>query len=139
MGTEDMKLKIVQSNIFTSSADAIVNPVNCKGTMGKGLAADFKQKFPRNFETYKKSCEEDWLKPGRILTFSEEGKVIYNFPTKDDWKKPAEYIFIELGLNALVIECLRSKIKSISLPPLGCGLGGLSFGKVMVQVVEHKW
>jgi O-acetyl-ADP-ribose deacetylase (regulator of RNase III) len=127
-------IKIEQKSIFDSTAEAIVNPVNCKGTMGAGLAKEFRERFPKNFEAYKEACADKTLFPGRVFSFRENKKFIFNFPTKNDWRKPAELWFIELGLNALIVESLRSEIKTIALPPLGCGLGGLDFGKVSILI-----
>jgi O-acetyl-ADP-ribose deacetylase (regulator of RNase III) len=129
-----MKIKIQQGSIFESLAQAYVNPVNCRGVSGKGLALDFKNKYPDNYEQYRKFCRDSKLIPGRIHMGHEGGKIIFNFPTKDDWKDPSQYEYIELGLNALVVECLRTEIKSVAMPALGCGLGKLDFGKVIVLI-----
>lgn len=138
-------MKIIQGNIFDATSSivnddgsikriAVVNPVNCMGVMGKGLALEFKTKFPTNFQAYKNVCSSDELFMGRIFTFSENNITIFNFPTKLHWKDNSNYRDIERGLNALVVEALRSEIKSIAIPALGCGLGGLDFGKVSILI-----
>ena len=129
-----MKIKIKQGSLFESLASAYVNPVNCKGVSGKGLALDFKNKYPDNYEQYRKFCRDENLIPGRVHVGHEGNKVIFNFPTKNDWRDPSKYEYIELGLNALVVECLRVNVKEIAMPALGCGLGKLDFGKVVVLI-----
>lgn len=114
-------------DIFTVKSEALVNPVNCVGVMGKGLALEFKKRFPLNFEQYKTECKQKKLIPGRSLSIckSEPGVLIINFPTKNHWKEPSHIEYIEMGL-----ELLSKAIRVISMPRLGCGLGGLDWTKV---------
>lgn len=124
----------MQGNIFDAETDSFVNPVNCAGVMGKGLALEFKKRFPTNFSVYKEECSHSRLFPGKVFSFNENGKTIFNFPTKDHWKENSNYKDIERGLNSLVVEILRSEVKSVAIPALGCGLGGLDFGKVSILI-----
>lgn len=127
-------LRVIQGDIFSSDAEGLVNPVNCAGVMGKGLALDFKNKFPSNFAAYKDECYADKLYVGKVFVCKDAGKTIFNFPTKSHWKDNSTYRDIERGLNALVVESLRANITSIAIPALGCGLGGLDFGKVSILI-----
>ena len=91
-----------QGNLFDSDADCIFNTVNCEGYMGKGIAYQFKQRFPENNVRYEKMCREGKLRPGTLLTFTENGKTIINFPTKDKWRNPSLMQYIIDGLDEFV-------------------------------------
>lgn len=121
-------------NIMESEAEALVNTVNTVGVMGKGIALQFKQAFPLNYKNYIKECKNNTFNIGQILVFKEKGlygeKIIINFPTKKDWRKPSEYEYIEKGLEELRKYIINSKITSIAIPPLGAGNGGLNWEKV---------
>ncbi len=123
-------IKFVNDDIFTSGAHCLINTVNCEGFMGKGLAAQFKKRFPRNFEFYKEQCNKRQCSVGNVLMYEECGKIIANFPTKDKWRERSRYEFIESGLANLVWQIQKQNITSVSIPPLGCGNGGLERTKV---------
>lgn len=123
-------------DVLQSTADALVNPVNCKGVMGKGLALQFRRRFPLMYHDYVDVCYRGWLCPGVLHVYSEDGKLIINFPTKDDWRQPSELAYIEKGLTALHNLILQRDIKSIAIPKLGCGLGGLEWGIVHSMILE---
>jgi O-acetyl-ADP-ribose deacetylase (regulator of RNase III)/uncharacterized protein YwgA len=123
-------IRLTTGNILESTAEAIVNTVNCEGYMGKGIAYQFKLEFPLNFESYAQYCKKKLLRPGKLHVFRENGKIIINFPTKDKWRAKSKYEYIEDGLKALKDALKAWEINSISIPPLGCGNGGLEWGKV---------
>jgi O-acetyl-ADP-ribose deacetylase (regulator of RNase III) len=124
-------LHFVQGDILQSDAEALVNPVNCVGVMGKGLALQFKQAFPGNFKVYKRACADGAMKPGRMLAWSTgDDRYIINFPTKRHWKDKSCLEDIEAGLKGLMWTILYLDIRSIAIPPLGCGLGGLRWQDV---------
>lgn len=120
------------SNILVSKDDAIVNAVNCQGIMGAGLAKQFKTKYPEMFLAYEKACDFGFVSPGRNHYWYDEKEKqwIVNFVTKDSWKEPSEYSYISAGLQNLIEFVAEEKINSISIPALGCGLGGLDFDTV---------
>lgn len=126
----------MKKDIFTSEMQALVNPVNCVGVMGAGLALQFKHRYPQNFIEYKNCCDQNLLKIGTCLTTFENGKYIINFPTKLHWKDPSEYRYIQLGLKALVRHIKHYNIASIAVPKLGAGLGGLQ-GSMVEQMIVH--
>lgn len=126
----------LRGNIFFSPADVIVNPVNIFGVMGKGLAAQFKKKYPRMFESYKKKCDEKILQVGRIMLVSEVDHRIMLFPTKKHWKYPSKLEYVEAGLRRFVAAYEKYDIKSIAFPPLGCGYGGLSWEEQVQPLME---
>jgi len=127
-------LKLIQGDILKADAEALVNTVNCVGVMGRGIALQFRKAFPENFKLYKSVCDAEQLNPGQVLVCDlnrfENPRYIINFPTKKHWKGKSRIGDIESGLKALVDEIKKRSIQSIAIPPLGCGLGGLSWGQV---------
>lgn len=122
-------------NLLDSEAEALVNTVNTVGVMGKGIALQFKNMFPNNFKLYSNACKNKEVKVGQLLVTEEEAllagkKIIINFPTKTNWRLPSEYQYIQSGLAELVKVIREKKIKSIAIPPLGSGNGGLDWNKV---------
>ncbi|MEG1187051.1 MAG: macro domain-containing protein [Bacteroidales bacterium] len=129
-------------NILESSAEALVNTVNTVGVMGKGIALQFKERFPNNNKIYVKACKSNELVVGKLL-ICEEGdmfagkKLIINFPTKTNWKLPSEYSYIESGLQTLKAEIIKRGVKSIAIPPLGAGNGGLDWNRVRTMIEQY--
>lgn len=114
--------------------DAIVNTVNCVGVMGKGIALQFRNKWPENFRAYEAVCKAKKLRPGQMFVFDSGALVkpnfIVNFPTKDHWRDKSRIEYISDGLVDLVAQVRRLGIRSIAIPPLGCGNGGLDWAEV---------
>ncbi|OSI12556.1 type II toxin-antitoxin system antitoxin DNA ADP-ribosyl glycohydrolase DarG [Neisseria canis] len=125
-------------NIFESDAEALVNTVNCVGVMGRGIALQFKNKYPENFKAYQQACKQEFLKPGKMFVFETEQLVlpkwIINFPTKRHWRGKSRIEDIEIGLIDLVKVIQEKNIQSIAIPPLGSGLGGLDWNDVRSQI-----
>lgn len=133
-------IEIAHGDILTATAEALVNTVNCVGVMGRGVALQFKKAFPENFKVYESACERQEVRPGRMLVF-ETGlltgpRFIINFPTKRHWKGKSQMQDIEAGLPALVEEITKRGIRSVAVPPLGCGLGGLNWNEVRPRIVR---
>ena len=129
-----------EGNIFDSESDCLINPVNCVGVMGKGLALQFKIRFPNNFHAYQILCNKRILRPGSVMlheTRLNQPRYIIIFPTKDHWRNKSELEYIQTGLGALVRLVKEKNIASLSLPPLGCGLGGLSWTEVEPLIERH--
>jgi len=127
-----------QGDLLMADAAALVNTVNCVGVMGKGIALQIKKRFPENFKAYEAACRREEVKPGRMFVF-ETGQMfnpryIINFPTKRHWRGKSRYEDIESGLKALVREVRQRKIRSIAIPPLGSGLGGLQWNRVKAMI-----
>lgn len=122
-------------NLLKADVEALVNPVNCVGVMGKGLALQFKQVFPENFVQYQQACLTGRVKPGQMFVTQTEyfanPQYIINFPTKRHWRNPSQIGDIEAGLEALARTVEQLEIKSIAVPALGCGNGGLEWLKVL--------
>ena len=129
-----MALEYCVGDILAADAEALVNSVNCVGAMGRGIALQFKKAWPENFKAYAAACRRGEVRPGKLLVF-ETGKLtnpryIINFPTKRHWRGKSRIEDIEAGLQSLVQEIRRLDLHSVALPPLGCGLGGLSWPDV---------
>jgi O-acetyl-ADP-ribose deacetylase (regulator of RNase III) len=129
-------------NLLESEAQALVNTVNTVGVMGKGIALQFKGMFPNNFKLYAKACANKKVRIGELFVTEEEvallgKKIIINFPTKTNWRFPSEYDYIETGLSALVNLIREKNIKSIAIPPLGSGNGGLDWNTVKLMIERH--
>lgn len=125
-------------DILQADAEALVNTVNCVGIMGRGIALQFKQAFPENFKAYKAACTREEVQPGRMFVF-ETGflanpKYIINFPTKRHWRGKSRIEDIDAGLRALVDEIHKRGVRSIAVPPLGSGLGGLDWAEVRPRI-----
>ncbi len=99
-----MSYKEVKGNIFNTNAMAVVNTVNCVGAMGKGIALDFKLRYPEMFREYQKTCFKHLLKPGQILPYKKSNPIILNFAIKDDWKDPSKIEWVEETLQKFVYE-----------------------------------
>lgn len=127
-------IKYITGDILTSSADCLVNTVNCEGFMGKGIAYQFKLAFPENEKEYAKQCRSGKFHVGTVTFFKENGKTIVNFPTKDKWRNNSEYSYVEAGLKDLVEKLPFQNIKSMAIPPLGCGNGGLAWVTVKEMI-----
>lgn len=128
-------MRLTKGNILEANAEALVNTVNTKGVMGKGIALQFKKAFPDVFKAYKSACDAGVLQIGKVHIYerptSELHHYIINFPTKDDWKKPSKIEYIKKGLESLAEIVKQHKIRSIAIPALGCGQGGLKWEDVL--------
>lgn len=138
-----MPIKYIKGDMFTDRSEAIVNTVNCVGIMGKGVALEFKKRWPQNFKEYKKVCDDKTLSPGLMFIhdnsdmFNAGPRYLINFPTKQHWRSKSKISFIEAGLDDLVNQVRKLRIQSVALPPLGCGNGGLEWQEVR-KLVETK-
>ena len=125
-------------DILAEEAEALVNTVNCVGVMGRGIALQFKRAFPENFKAYAARCQRKAMQPGRVFVF-ETGQLtnpryIINFPSKRHWRGKSRMEDIESGLVSLAQEIRSRGIRSVAIPPLGSGLGGLNWPEVRVRL-----
>ena len=130
-------VKIISGNIFNSEADAIVNPVNCVGVMGKGLALQFKQRYPEMYQAYRQVCINRQLRPGMILPYSKSQPLILNFAVKDHWRYPSSFEWVAECLVRFVDNFERLGIKSVAFPWLGAGNGKLSKKRVREIMLRY--
>jgi len=124
-------------DIFTSQAQVIVNPVNCQGVMGAGLALIFKQRFPEMFVVYQQECSSGKLRIGHSVLYRNSMPWILNFPTKDHWRSPSKIEYVEQGLTHFVATYKELGIKSIAFPKLGVGHGKLTWDEVGPRMVKY--
>lgn len=133
-------IRFAKGDLLNSDAEALVNTVNCVGIMGRGIALQFKKMYPENFEAYAAACAVNEVTPGKMFIFETEEmtnpKYIINFPTKRHWKGNSKLEDVEAGLVALREDIQRLGIRSISLPPLGSGLGGLPWPATRERIVR---
>jgi O-acetyl-ADP-ribose deacetylase (regulator of RNase III) len=133
-------IKFTSGNLLESDAEALVNTVNCVGVMGKGIALQFKQAFPENYKAYAKACKKGEVRTGRMFIYRAgdifNPKYIVNFPTKRHWKAKSRLDDVKSGLEDLVNQVQRLNIKTIAIPPLGAGLGGLRWQDVKEMIVN---
>lgn len=127
---EPYMLSYVTGNLFEAPVQTLVNTVNTQGVMGKGIALTFKKLYPEMFEQYQELCEKGGLKIGSLFLYQAPTRLILNFPTKREWRKPARLEYIEAGLQKFVEIFNGAGIHSIAFPPLGCGNGELNFDDV---------
>jgi O-acetyl-ADP-ribose deacetylase (regulator of RNase III)/uncharacterized protein YwgA len=135
-------VKYLTGNILESDAQALINTVNTVGVMGKGIALQFKKAYFNNFKAYSEACKRKEVQVGKLFVTKDSNlnsgeKYIINFPTKTDWRKPSEYSYIESGLDDLINVLTSNNIKSVAIPPLGAGNGGLDWEKVK-RIIEDK-
>jgi O-acetyl-ADP-ribose deacetylase (regulator of RNase III) len=128
----------VQGDLFQSPAQVLVNTVNTKGVMGKGVALQFKQLFPEMFEQYRDLCEQGKIDIGKLWLYKSPHKWVLNFPTKKHWRYPSKLEYVIAGLEKFVRSYDEMGIHSIAFPPLGCGNGQLDF-KTQVQPIMHQY
>lgn len=133
-------IKLVKGNLFEANVDALVNTVNCVGAMGKGLALQFRKAYPENYHAYSKMCRDHKMQIGRMFVFHynqiANPKYIINFPTKRHWKTHSRLVDIEKGLLDLITVINQYGIKSIAIPSLGSGLGGLNWDEVKSLITK---
>ncbi len=127
-----MSITYKQGNIFDSQMECLVNPVNTVGVMGKGLALEFKRRYPAMFSSYLRLCKNGWLLPGiPVIWSSGFEEYVLLFPTKRHWRQPSDLTDIDHGLAFFAAHVSSVSgiypIKSVAFPAIGCGLGGLDF------------
>ncbi|MBX9188588.1 macro domain-containing protein [Bacteroides sp. K03] len=125
-------IKHIHGSIFTTKCQTIVNTVNCVGVMGAGIALEFKYRYPLMYEQYVKLCKDRAIQIGKLWIYNIPGQnaKVLNFPTKNDWKYPSKYEYLESGLRKFVETYKEKGITSIAFPLLGASNGGLDPDKV---------
>lgn len=131
-----MALTVTSGDLFESEAQTLANTVNCVGVMGKGIALEFRRRFPSMYDDYVERCQRGVVRPGRPYLHRGDDRWILNFPTKDDWRRPSRLEWVTRGLEDLVKHYREWGIASLPMPLLGCGLGGLD--KTVVVPILHS-
>lgn len=144
---------LLHGDLLEAKADVLVNPVNTKGVMGKGIARQFKQRFPRMYESYRRAClrGEVYIKiiNGKLKykphVYKQDDFLIINLPTKTDWRLPSRYEYVVAGLRWIKVnfdklsKFLGRPIETIAMPLLGCGCGGLNKQRVFEIIVKELY
>jgi O-acetyl-ADP-ribose deacetylase (regulator of RNase III) len=121
-------------DLLAADAEALVNAVNCVGVMGKGIALEFKRRFPANFAAYAAACRTGEVRLGSMLVVEEDGRVIVNFPTKKHWRSRSRLADVEAGLDDLARVIGERGLRSVAVPALGAGNGGLAWPDVAAAI-----
>jgi O-acetyl-ADP-ribose deacetylase (regulator of RNase III) len=131
-------MRFTQGNLLEADVEAVVNTVNTVGVMGKGIALMFKERFPENYEAYAAACKAGKVRIGEMFVTPgvelEGPRWIINFPTKKHWRQPTKLDWVRDGLAALKDVIREKEIKSVAIPPLGCGNGGLDWAVVRPMI-----
>ncbi|BDT68094.1 hypothetical protein os1_22760 [Comamonadaceae bacterium OS-1] len=131
-------IHFTQGNLLEARAEALVNTVNTVGVMGKGIALMFKERFEDNFRMYAAACKAQQVRTGKMfITEPREldgPRWVVNFPTKQHWRSPSQMVWVVQGLQDLRRFLLEHQVKSIAIPPLGAGNGGLDWAAVREQI-----
>ena len=131
---------IDRGDLFASGMQTLVNPVNCIGVMGKGLAPLFKKRYPRMFQDYQNRCKQSLVKLGEPYVWKEASPSpiwVLNFPTKGSWRNKSNLHDIRNGLQHLAQHAREWGITSLAIPALGCGLGSLSWETVLPEITTY--
>jgi len=130
-------LSYLRTSLFESNAQTVVNTVNTVGIMGKGLAAEFRKRYPEMFDRYREICSNQLLDVGKLWLWKGPSQWVLNFPTKQHWRQPSKIEYIQSGLEKFVVSFEDRGITEISFPRLGCGNGGLGWDEVRPLMEEY--
>jgi O-acetyl-ADP-ribose deacetylase (regulator of RNase III) len=130
-------LVYLQTDLFASPAQTLVNAVNTEGVMGKGIAKSFKERYPEMFREYKALCDGGELRAGSLLLWRGPDKWVLNFSTKTTWRLPSTLAYVQAGLEKFVASYEALGITSVSFPPLGCGNGNLDWAEVKPMMESY--
>lgn len=133
-----MSVVFRDGDLFKSKSQTLVNPVNCFGVMGRGVALKFKKYFPEMFDDYVIRCKSGGVQVGQPYLYKDSSPWIVNFPTKHHWRDEAKIKYIEIGLDYLFEHYEEWGITSLASPALGCGLGGLDWFEVS-EILQAKF
>ncbi len=117
-------------DIFTSNAEAIVNTVNCAGAMGRGIALEFKKRYPDLYAAYRQACARKEIKPGHVWVYQAKDRIVFNAAVKDDWRDASRIVWVESCLKELIERCRAMKVKSLALPWMGAMNGWIPIEQI---------
>ena len=131
-------IRYTQGNLLEAPVEALVSTVNEVGVMGKGIALMFRESFPDNTRVYAAACKAGEVRVGRMLVTENPTLIgprwIINFPTKKHWRNPSKLEWVRAGLKDLACAVQEHGIRSVAVPPLGCGNGGLEWDQVRQEI-----
>lgn len=126
----------VQGDLFSSKAQALAHGCNCAGVMGKGIALQFRQRYPKMFEAYRTECQANGFYLGEVMSWAVDGRMIFNLATQKRPYSQAQSWAIKDALTKTKTIMNNRNISSIALPHIGCGLGGLEWKEVRPIIAE---
>ena len=130
-----MVIYIKAGDIFkVDGVTSYAHGCNCAGAMGKGIAVQFKTKYPEMYKTYKQMCKTGTYQPGYVYDFDYGKGHVYNLGTQKNWRTKAEIEFIRMSLENMMLQAENKKVKAIALPAIGAGLGGLDWNDVKKEI-----
>jgi O-acetyl-ADP-ribose deacetylase (regulator of RNase III) len=132
-----MSITFKRGDLLKSGCEVLVNTTNCVGVMGAGIALQFKRAYPSMFLKYRTECMKYEFKGGDLRAYMQGPTMILCFMTKEHWKDPSKMEWIERGLIKLREHLMTGMVKSIAIPPLGCGNGGLKWDEVKPLIIKH--
>ncbi len=135
-------MNLIDDDIFADDAEALVNPINCTGVMGAGLALQFKTRYPQYYQTYEQDCRNGKVRLGQVRPYwTDDGqpRCIISFPTKKKWRWPSDLDEISAGLRDMRIFLFEDRIQSVAVPALGCGHGRLAWPDVLSRIEAILW
>lgn len=121
-----MSVQVIQGDIFQSQCQTLVNPINCVGVMGAGLALEYRKRYPQMYERYQAFCRQGDLKIGKLWIYKSSDRWILNFPTKNHWQYPSKIAYLQVGLEKFINTYQQRKITSIAFPLLGASCGRIN-------------
>jgi len=130
-------IEYIKGDIFSSPARVIVNTVNTVGVMGKGIALEYKERYPEMYLAYREACEKKQFHIGKLMLYYAPDHWVLLFPTKEHWRNPSKVEYIEAGLEEFVNTYTEKGITSVAFPKLGCGNGGLDWN--IVRPIMEKY
>jgi O-acetyl-ADP-ribose deacetylase (regulator of RNase III) len=133
---DDAMIEFTSGDLLAADVEALVNTVNTAGVMGKGLALQFKRAYPTAFEAYRRACQAGEVRLGEMHVVDTGTRLIINFPTKGHWRAKSKLADVEAGLQDLARVLEQRTVKSVAVPPLGCGLGGLNWEDVRPRIED---
>lgn len=130
-------IKYLEGTVFNTDADMIVNTVNCVGAMGRGIALEYKLRYPKLYEEYRKLCQVGKITIGNVYCHKIDGQKILSFPTKNHWRYPSKLEYVEAGLQDFSMRYKTFGIKSVAFPKLGTNNGGLRWDDVKILMEKY--
>jgi O-acetyl-ADP-ribose deacetylase (regulator of RNase III) len=122
-------------DLFTAEdADALAHGCNCAGAMGRGIAVEFKRRWPDMYEEYRRRCKAGTFTPGECFPWDIGGRFVYNLGTQAHWRASAQLSFIERAVRGMLEHAAAHGIRRVAMPRIGAGLGGLSWMDVQKTI-----
>ncbi len=128
---------VPQGDIFAiENVYSYAHGCNCAGAMGKGIAVQFRDKFPTMYAEYKAMCKNGHYRPGDVFDYNYGRGHVYNLATQISWRTKAEIGFIRTAVERMFELAIADGVTAIAMPAIGAGLGGLKWDDVKAVLTE---